>query len=64
MLTSPQIVNVSFAGDPLESDIDAFAQAMTTTSYWADRTAEYGIATPTIGGKTNLAASTAFRIIE
>jgi hypothetical protein len=40
----PKIVTVSFAGDPLEADIDAFATAIGKTTYWGDRTREYGIA--------------------
>jgi hypothetical protein len=40
----PKIVSVSFAGDPLEADIDTFAAAIGTTTYWGDRTKEYGIA--------------------
>jgi hypothetical protein len=44
VMTAPKIVNVSFQSDPLESDIDTFAAAMATTTYWGDRTMEYGIA--------------------
>ena len=46
VMMHPKVVNVSFAGDPLEADIDAFATAMGTTTYWGDRVKEYGIATP------------------
>jgi hypothetical protein len=48
-MTTPKVVNVSFAGDPLEADIDAFATAMGKTTYWGDVVKEYGIGplTPT-----------------
>ncbi len=42
-MTAPKIVNVSFPGDPLEADIDAFVEAIGKTTYWGDRTKEYGI---------------------
>jgi hypothetical protein len=40
----PKIVTVSFANDPLETDLDTFATAIGKTTYWGDRTKEYGIA--------------------
>lgn len=51
VLAKPNVVNVSFAGDPLEGDIDTFASAMQGTSYWGDRTKEYGIAPLTVGAR-------------
>jgi hypothetical protein len=49
VLLQPSVVNVSFASDPLEGDIDIFAAAMGKTTYWGDRTKEYGIAALTVG---------------
>jgi hypothetical protein len=40
----PKIVTVSFPNDPLEADLDTFATAIGKTTYWGDRTKEYGIA--------------------
>ena len=44
VLTAPQLVPISFQGDPLADAIDAFiAQMVATTSYWSGATAEYGV---------------------
>jgi hypothetical protein len=43
-MKQPKVVSVSFPSDPLESDIDTFVTAIGNTTYWGDRTAEYGIA--------------------
>ncbi len=50
-MINPKVVNVSFAGDPLEADIDAFALAMPMTTYWGDRTKEYLVAPITTAGR-------------
>jgi hypothetical protein len=44
VLKTPKLVTVSFAGDPLESDIDTFVSAIDSTTYWGDEVKEYGIA--------------------
>jgi hypothetical protein len=46
LMTKPKVVHVSFAADPLEADIDAFATSMGKTTYWGDRVKEYGVAPP------------------
>jgi hypothetical protein len=51
VMTKPKVVNVSFAGDPLEADIDAFAASMGKTTYWGDRVKEYGIAPPIVSAR-------------
>ena len=43
VLAAPKVVPVSFPDDPLQPDIDAFAAAFTTTTYWGDVTREYGV---------------------
>ena len=51
VLTQPTVVNISFANEPLEGDIDTFSSAMAATTYWGDRTQEYGIAPLTVAGR-------------
>jgi hypothetical protein len=43
VMASPKVVSISFPNDPLEGDIDTFVTAMGNTTYWGDRTAEYGV---------------------
>jgi hypothetical protein len=43
VLAAPKVVPVSFPDDPLQPDIDTFAAAFTTTTYWGDVTKEYGV---------------------
>jgi hypothetical protein len=44
VMKTPKLVTVSFASDPLESDIDTLVTAIDSTTYWGDRVKEYGIA--------------------
>lgn len=48
VLATPKIVPVSFPDDPLQTDIDTFVAAFSSTTYWGDVTREYGVgpATP------------------
>jgi hypothetical protein len=44
VMTAPKFVIITFAGDPLASQIDAFADAVAASkTYWSGTTAEYGV---------------------
>jgi hypothetical protein len=44
VLTAPKIVPITFQGDPLQAQEDAFiTQVVAATSYWSGATAEYGV---------------------
>src|SRR5258708_10039624 len=44
VMSAPQIVPISFQGDPLADPIDTFiAQLVANTSYWSGATAEYAV---------------------
>jgi hypothetical protein len=44
VMTAPELVPISFQGDPLEASLDAFAtQVVATKTYWTDTTSEYGV---------------------
>ena len=44
VMTAPQLVPISFQGDPLAGPIDTFiAQLVANSSYWSGATAEYGV---------------------
>jgi len=44
VMTAPKVVSVTFQNDPLETDIDTFVSSIAKTTYWGDRTMEYGVA--------------------
>jgi hypothetical protein len=43
VLTAPKITAVTFAGDPLVSDVEAFVSAVGHSQYWSATTSEYGV---------------------
>lgn len=44
VIASPKLVAISFMGDPLQADVDAFAsQMVSVTGYWQGAVAEYGV---------------------
>jgi hypothetical protein len=44
VLAAPKLVEITFQGDPLQSEIDTFMQQLAgATAYWAGATAEYGV---------------------
>lgn len=44
VMTSPKFVVITFAGDPLEAQIDDFASKVaSSTTYWSGTTQEYGV---------------------
>jgi hypothetical protein len=43
VLTAPKVKTISYAADPRGVLFDAFAQELTTTSYWSTTTSEYGV---------------------
>jgi hypothetical protein len=43
VLTTPRLQVVTFAGDPLARDIEAFASRLGASSYWQQATSEYGV---------------------
>jgi len=54
VLTAPTIYLVFYPSYPFEPDLKAFAQAMTTASYWATTTSEYGVGAISYGGTIDL----------
>ena len=55
VLANPKLVVVTFASDPLAPQIEAFAQAIGTSAYWAATTSEYGVGAATYGGAVHVA---------
>ena len=44
VMTAPNIVTITFQGDPLQGDIDTFvSQMVAAKTYWSGVTAEYGV---------------------
>ncbi len=44
VIASPKVVAISFQGDPLQSDVDAFAsQLVSAPAYWSGAVGEYGV---------------------
>lgn len=43
LLTSPRVVPIFFAGDPLADDLEDFVASMGCTAYWREAVGEYGI---------------------
>ncbi len=44
VIASPKLVAISFQGDPLQPDVDTFAQQIVSgTNYWNGAVAEYGV---------------------
>jgi hypothetical protein len=54
VLTQPVVRVVTFGGDPLASDVEAFAAQLGASSYWAATTSEYGIGALTAGPPLHL----------
>jgi hypothetical protein len=48
VLASPRVQPFVYAADPQLSDMTDFLAWISTSSYWTDTTAEYGVGTPTI----------------
>lgn len=45
VMRAPQVVAVTFAGDPQAADVESFVARLGASSYWAETTAEYGVGT-------------------
>jgi hypothetical protein len=58
VLTSPKIYLVFYPGYPYEAQLQAFAQAMTTSTYWSAATSEYGVGALGYGGTIDLTNET------
>jgi hypothetical protein len=54
VLTAPKVYLVFYPSYALEPDLQAFAQAMTTTTYWSAVTSEYGVGALSYGGTIDL----------
>lgn len=48
VLKSPKVQAIIYASEPKAVDIDAFLQELTTTTYWSQTTAEYGVGPLTV----------------
>jgi hypothetical protein len=54
VLGSPKIVYVFYPSYPHEADLQAFAQALPSSSYWAATTSEYGVGPISYAGTVDL----------
>jgi len=54
VLASPKVVFVFYPNYAHETDLQSFAQAMTTSSFWATTTSEYGVGPLSYGGTIDL----------
>jgi hypothetical protein len=55
VLTAPVLVTITFAGDPLESFVQTFDDALGGLSWWNTTMGEYGVAPATSGGHVVIA---------
>jgi hypothetical protein len=55
VMTAPHLVAVTFDGDPMRDDIEAFVGTIGATDYWKATTLEYGVAAATAGAPVRLA---------
>ncbi len=56
VIAKPRVVPVTFAGDPYQSAIDAFAGALGDTAFWTANVAEYGVGKMAAGAPIHLTA--------
>jgi hypothetical protein len=63
-LAHPKIVVVTFPGDPLVTQLDAYAAMIPTSSYWGAVVADYGIAAPTATSPVHLAQAAATTLAD
>ncbi len=56
VLANPKLVVVTFASDPLASQIETFAQSIGASAYWAATTSEYGVGAPSYAGAVHVDA--------
>lgn len=47
VMANPKIVPITFMGDPLQSQIDSFTQAIAASHYWTGAASEYGVGAAT-----------------
>jgi hypothetical protein len=59
VLTNPVIVTITWSGDPNVEDYESFGDAIGTTDYWKQVTAEYGVGQGTSGTTNHVRVSTA-----
>lgn len=57
VLTSPKVVIVTFANDPLAPQIEAFAQSLGASAYWSATTGEYGVGKIAYAGAVHVASA-------
>ncbi len=58
MLTTPKVYLVFYPNDPNETSLQAFAQRMATSTYWATTTSEYGVGPIAYAGTIELTGMT------
>ncbi|MBS2031104.1 MAG: hypothetical protein JST54_24595 [Deltaproteobacteria bacterium] len=58
VLTSPTITAVTFDGDPLRAQLEAFVENIGGSSYWAAALPEYGVGPASAGAPVELAVGT------
>ncbi len=59
VLGSPKVYLVFYPGYPYETDLETFAQKMTTSTYWATATQQYGVGALSYAGVIELTGQTA-----
>jgi hypothetical protein len=59
VLTTPKVHLVFYPGYPYETQLEEFAQKMTTATYWSTTTSEYGVGALSYGGAIELTGQTA-----
>lgn len=58
VLSTPNARFIFYPGHPFEPDLETYAQHMTTSTYWATTTSEYGVGPLTYAGKIELTGQT------
>lgn len=48
VVSTPRIVPIVFAGDPMQAQIEAFTSSLATSSFWSSVGAEYGVGSFTV----------------
>ncbi|HVV87121.1 MAG TPA: hypothetical protein VHE35_28975 [Kofleriaceae bacterium] len=54
-LATPKVVPITYDGDPLRADVEAFFPDLAASTAWAAQTAEYGVGPLTVGTARHLA---------
>jgi hypothetical protein len=59
VLTAPRVQPIAYTDDPELADMEAFLHQLTTTTYWAGATSQYGVGPLTVLPTINLAGAPA-----